>query len=190
MIAMNYTLTGTRELVAAFEDMPEAAVAILATKVEAWTLRLQAYVQGQKLTGQVLNVITGNLRASIHEAEVENSGMRYARAVYSDGSVKYARIHEFGGVIDHPGGTPYIIMGGAFRSNRSASFFGDSATAVFISKANAEGLNLPVTQPHQIVMPERSFLRSGLGDMQADITTGLKLAAVEAIRRLAEGARP
>lgn len=189
MIALNVTLTGIKEQVDVFSTMPASVVAILSTKVEAWTLKLQAYIQAGKLSGQVLNVRTGNLKASIHEGPSTSSGLKYSRAVFSDGSVKYARIHEFGGVIDHPGGTPYLIMGGSFRSNKSTSFFGGSDTAVFISLANAEGLNLPVTKPHKIPIPQRSFMRSALGDMQADITTSLKLAAVEAIRALAAGRR-
>lgn len=54
-------------------------------------------------------------------------------------------IHEFGALINHPGGTPYEIKDGK---------------AVFVKKN--EGAKLPRTQPHQIVIPTRSFLRMPL----------------------------
>lgn len=55
-----------------------------------------------------------------------------------------AAIHEFGAVIEHPGGQPYFI---------------DEKTklAVFAKKGTA---GLPVTKPHKIVIPARSFLRA------------------------------
>lgn len=55
----------------------------------------------------------------------------------------YAEIHQFGGVINHPGGTPYIPVNGLVR---------------FISKKKAEGKHYPVTKPHKITMPARPFL--------------------------------
>lgn len=63
-------------------------------------------------------------------------------------NAEYAAIHEFGGTINHPGGTPYYI---------------DSTTglAVFVSKNSGSrilGANLPVTKPHKITMPERPFM--------------------------------
>lgn len=58
--------------------------------------------------------------------------------------VPYARIHEFGGTIKHPGGTPYKIVDGR---------------AVFVSKA--EGADLPKTKPHDITIRARPYLRPG-----------------------------
>lgn len=51
--------------------------------------------------------------------------------------------NEFGVTLNHPGGTPYRI--------------GADGRAVFVSKA--EGAGLPVTKPHQIVIPPRPFMR-------------------------------
>lgn len=59
-------------------------------------------------------------------------------------NVVYARIHEFGGVIQHPGGTPYF-------------FDKEKGRVVFVSKAKGKGL--PVTRPHAIRMPKRPVWR-------------------------------
>jgi phage gpG-like protein len=58
--------------------------------------------------------------------------------------VPYARIHEFGGTVKHPGGTPYKMIEGR---------------AVFVSKEN--GKDLDTTRPHNIGIPARPYLRPG-----------------------------
>ncbi len=55
-------------------------------------------------------------------------------------------VHEFGATINHPGGTPYLIN--------------EDGTATFVSKD--KGAKLPKTQPHEIIIPTRSFLRMPL----------------------------
>ncbi len=60
----------------------------------------------------------------------------------------YSAIHEFGGTINHPGGTPYFMRDGL---------------AVFVSKQGAGAHHhLPVTKPHVITMPERPFMRPAI----------------------------
>ena len=54
--------------------------------------------------------------------------------------------HEFGAIINHPGGTPYLIK--------------EDGTAQFVSKSKGKGL--PKTKPHEIILPTRSFLRMPL----------------------------
>lgn len=55
-------------------------------------------------------------------------------------------IHEFGAVIDHPGGTPYVIV--------------PKIGAIFVNKDHPSPDG--ITQPHKISIPERSFMRSTL----------------------------
>lgn len=59
-------------------------------------------------------------------------------------NIALAMIHEFGVTFQHPGGTPYVMIG-----NRAA----------FLHKGDTRATG--VTQPHQITIPERSFIRSG-----------------------------
>lgn len=55
-------------------------------------------------------------------------------------------VHEMGAHINHPGGTPYKIL--------------ENGRALFVSKEKGEGL--PVTKPHEIDIPQRSFLEEPL----------------------------
>jgi hypothetical protein len=66
-----------------------------------------------------------------------------------------AYIHEFGAEIDHPGGTPYIIVEGG--------------KAQFVSKNSPAAVGAKVTKPHKIVIPERSFMRSTIKEKKKDI---------------------
>lgn len=88
------------------------------------------------------------------------------RVVISAGNdkVPYARIHNEGGVIDHPGGTPFFTD----KEN-------DNKT-VFVSKEKArelqayKGILLPFTKPHKIPIPQRQFMgiSQGLKDYLFD----------------------
>jgi len=116
----------------------------------------------QKLDGQVLNVRTGKLRRSIQRSSILEGYGVIAGYVYSDSSVRYGAIHEFGGTIHHPGGTAYWIDASGmmrFVSNDMAS--------------RVHSGEFPRTRPHDIVMPERSFMRSALREREADIRAAL-----------------
>ena len=64
-----------------------------------------------------------------------------------------AYVHEFGAEIDHPGGTPYIIL--------------EDGSAKFVKKGtpNVAG----ITGPHKIIIPERSFMRSTITEQREKI---------------------
>lgn len=166
---LNATLVGGRELIQRFAGAGSAVQSRMNVVVQAYTLDLQSYVVGSKLSGQVLNVRTGNLRRSIQQRLTINEASVYGY-VYSSGDVKYAAIHEFGGIIQHPGGTKYII---------DAAVGGNIMTR-FVSNA-FPGHVAGVTKPHPIPMPERSFLRSGLRDKSASYTEGMVRAAKESL---------
>ena len=57
-----------------------------------------------------------------------------------------AAVHEFGAIIQHPAGTPYIV--------------GPHGAAMFLAKGDPRAVGK--TRPQAIVIPERSFLRSTL----------------------------
>jgi phage gpG-like protein len=82
-------------------------------------------------------------------------------------NVKYAGIHEFGGEIQHPGGTAY--------------FPDKTGQLRWVSNAAARP-EMPRTRAHKIPMPERSFLRSGLRDRAAQIQANLLKAAEEGMK--------
>lgn len=148
------------------DQLPLAAHARLKETVSDEAVKLEGLVKA-KLSNQVLHVRSGALRNSIFQSVIDEEN-RVEGRVFSSGDVKYAAIHEFGGVIHSPGGTAYIVTPGGL--------------AEFISNAAAIGLNLPRTAPHDINMPERSFLRSSLRD-RAEL---IKEHMLKAVR---EGAR-
>jgi phage gpG-like protein len=103
------------------------------------TLRMEGIVKDGKLSGQVLNRITGNLRASIFSTQPpERTATKVTGRVQSDGSVKYAAIHEFGFDGDE---TVHEHMRHVVFGREVAPFV------------------VPEFTRH-MVMPERSFMRS------------------------------
>jgi hypothetical protein len=76
-------------------------------------------------------------------------------AYYEDGtSVAYvATIQEFGVTIAHPGGTPYKV---------------GPDGAVFVRKDSPDAAGLPVTKPHEIVIPPRPMLRPTVAKNKSD----------------------
>lgn len=172
---LNVTIVGETELFGRLERITPSVLAGLLTVTRTIAIELEAYVKTEKLSGQVLNVVRGNLRRSIHNAVTQAAALIQGM-VFSDGSVKYARIHEYGGTINHPGGTAYFV-----------SYAGGVGGVTFVSNKSGLSEHLPRTKPHTITMPERSFLRSALADMRGAIATRLQQAAVdsavEAFRR-------
>lgn len=92
---------------------------------------------------------TRRLRSSIRVQLVGNE-----IHIYTDS--KYGKIHNEGGIIDHPGGTPYIIR---MRKSRGRHKF-SKGMAIFVSKSRAAGLigRVKYTKPHKIEIPRRQFM--------------------------------
>jgi len=128
----------------------------LAQKLTALALKLENHIKADKLSGQVLNVRTGALRRSIFTT-VETAPNEVTATVASSSDVPYGRIHEFGGAIDIPEITPVKAQ---------ALHFVINGKDVFAKRVRA----------HTVHMPERSFMRSALADMEAEIRNGIKEA--------------
>lgn len=106
-------------------------------------------LQPPSAPGSPPSVKTGRLAGSITNARVGT--LRWAAGT----NVEYARIHEFGGTIAHPGGTHYFI--------------GKDGMAVFVSEKKGlqmalEGKKLGRTKPHNITLPARPYLRPSLNN--------------------------
>ena len=120
---------------AALADMPERVRSALSEKALALAAELEAKIQG-KLAGTVLDARSGALARSI-VASFEDAAGNIAVSIASNGDVKYAAIHEFGGTIP-----PHQIVPDKAK------------TLAFIvggKQAFAARVNLPA-----IAMPERS----------------------------------
>lgn len=152
-------MRGDAEVIARLSTMPSSLRAVLRRRIWALTLKLQARVQA-KLSGQVLNVVTGALRRSIQSA-VDETDRTVRGRVFSTGDVKYAAIHEFGGRT-----RAHIIT----PKKAEALSFMMGGQRVFAKSVNHPGS----------VMPERSFLRSSLRDMRDEIVREMTQGVVEA----------
>jgi len=151
-------LVGDKELVARLEAMPGHMRDGLARAVARLGLELQKKVQDEKLSGQVLHQRTGALARSI-DTEVSQTESTVSASVGT--GVRYARFHEYG--VAHP----WLIQARTARALR----FEVGGRVIF---------RRYVRHPP---LPERSFLRSALKDMQPKIEEGLRAAVAEAIRK-------
>jgi phage gpG-like protein len=127
----------------------------LARAVTRLGLELQKKVQNEKLTGQVLKVRTGSLRSSIN-TEISQTADRVAASVGTN--IRYARPHEYG--VDH-----LWVIAAKGRALR----FEINGRVIFRKSVRHPPL------------PERSFLRSALREMQPAIEAGLREAVGQAI---------
>lgn len=156
-------LIGKTELLARVTGWTAAVIAEEKVAVTRQTIELQAHVIRDKLSGQVLNVRSGDLRRSIQEEAPLTEGTGVFGRVFSSGDVKYARIHEYGGRT-----APHDIV----PNKAEALAFMIGGKQVF-----AKVVHHPGSQ-----MPERSFLRSALADRAVEIGSALKEAAVRGLQ--------
>lgn len=168
---LGISVSGDQELVSRFKNLTPEIHAALLRKIHELTIKLEAHVKTVHLSGPTgpdsLSVRSGNLRSGVFQ-EVTDNGSSITGMVAAPRDVPYAAIHEFGGVINSPGGTPYFIDS-------------KSGQATFVSKESAMADRLPVTAAHIIHMPERSYLRSSLREMRDEILAGLQDAVREVI---------
>ncbi len=104
------------------------------------------------LSGKVLNMRSGRLYNSITNEMIEDTTSIIGEVATR--GVPYAAIHEYGGVIKHPG------------SNKFQAWMG-AAGMVYTH----------FTRAHDIPIPERSYMRSALAEMRDSIVARLTNAA-------------
>lgn len=107
-----------------------------------------------------LRVVSGDLaralsmkegeKGVIFEAKIDGDKIILESGIDED-AIPYAAIHEFGGTIKHPGGTPYRIINGR---------------PLFVRKS--EGAGLRKTKPHDIKIPARPYLGPGMEAYQKE----------------------
>lgn len=86
----------------------------------------------------------------------------------------YAAIQEYGGVINHPGGTAYFI--------------GEDGLARFVSNDSPNAADLPRTKPHEIVLPARPYMRPALEKNREQINADITKAVNSAMKAAKNGA--
>lgn len=161
------TVIGDRELVSRLGSAFDLQKHSLQTAVTRLTIELQGLAK-KKVSGDVLKVgrgkFGGRLRSSINE-RVEISSMAIVGKVGIDGKkVPYAAIHEYGGTIP-----AHDIM----PVNAQALAFMWHGKQMILKK-----VHIP-----DVIMPERSYLRSSLADMKEEIIMRLKMSLIESTKK-------
>jgi phage gpG-like protein len=154
---------GDRELVARLDAMPGRVHDGLARAVVRLGFELQRKVQSEKLSGQVLKVLTGSLRSSI-SVQIEEAETSIDASVGTN--VFYGKIQEYGV------SRSWLIEA---RTGRALRFLP--------AQAGISGRTIFRKRVMHPPLPERSFLRSALAEMAPVIEEGLREAVAEAIRK-------
>ncbi len=152
---MKLKLVGVESVVAKFKGRSRAAPRVIEQALTKFVIDLQRHVMEDKLSGQVLNRVTGTLRRSITQ-RVERNATWFLGIVGTN--VEYARIHEYGGD---------VTVKAHLRT---------------IKQAFGKPLKTPVTvnvQEYVAHYPERSFLRSALKDMAPQLKGRMEAALNE-----------
>jgi phage gpG-like protein len=159
---INITVSGDKELIAKLDRMPLSVQASLYRKAWELALRLENWIKTNKLNGGVLNRITGRLARSIG-SKVEQTTEKVIGRVFQSSDVPYGGIHEWGGRIP-----AHIIL----PKKANVLKFAMGGETMYRMKVNHPGST----------MPERSYMRSSLRDLSADISLGLKEAVIMGLR--------
>jgi phage gpG-like protein len=158
-------VVGDKEIIAKLSALPEGLRKTITDQVTKLGFKLQRHVQADKLSGQVLKVRTGILRSSIN-LKVDQGTSEVIATVGT--KVSYARVHEFG----FKGA---VSVRAHLRQVKQV--FGRPVSATQNVKAHSRNVNLP----------ERSFLRSALKDMEVEIKTSLERAVREEVAKVVSG---
>jgi phage gpG-like protein len=154
---------GLEETSARLDAYPAALQAALSAKATELAAALANLVKNDKLSGGVLNVRSGALSDSI-AASVTADSDGFVASVGSEGDVKYAAIQEYGG-----------------KTSAHEILPSKGAVLAFVA-GDAQHFARRVEHPGSLI-PERSYLRSALADMDDKILTALGDAAAEAWER-------
>lgn len=86
-----------RRFIQAMRSKGPRIIQVLTTKLTGSMLKLASYVQTKKLSGQVLNARTGNLRASVRAIPAHLEGTKLEAGVEAAGGTAfYGAFHEYG----------------------------------------------------------------------------------------------
>jgi hypothetical protein len=158
-------LIGDRELVARFGELAPKVHLRLVKAMQRLTFRLQSLVKGAKLSGQVLHVRTGHLRASIGAQVSDTTDTVTGTVGIPTGpTLGYGRAHEFGF-------EDVVTVREHLRQVKQA--FGRPIAAVSAT-----------VRSHQrtLHLPERSFLRSAFRENRDAVVAVLQGELQEAVR--------
>lgn len=117
---------GGTEIQARMENLAPAAIAGAMAAMARLDLDLQSFIVSQKLSGQVLNRITGKLQDSIRTFPVVEAGGTVTGGVFQDEEVApYGKFHELGAEVPERFGNPMRFVtkeGNVVFATRASGF--------------------------------------------------------------------
>lgn len=162
-MSVTATIIGSENVQARFERCQNGIQTAITDRMNRITIKLQAHVVRDKLSGQVLRFRTNNLRGSIHQEVTSGNGSIIGMV---GTNVEYAARHEYG--------------------------FQGSETVKTHLRTIRQAFGKPLKAPKQIEVqqftrninyPEHSFLRSALADMRSDIMVDLTEGVAELLKK-------
>ena len=155
MVEITASVVGLEETEDRLEAIPEVVGQRIRNALNQIGSDFATYVRDVKLSGGVLNPRSGKLRSSITYTMQGGGTMQYVD-VTSQG-VPYAKIHEYGGIVNIPEIQP---------KNARALHFVSGGADIYAAR----------TQAHAVTIPERSFMRSTTDEQRQPITDRLSSA--------------
>ena len=158
-----FRLRGDEEMSRYIRDFPDALQGFIRLRFSQLASAISARIK-EKLSGEVLNIQTGRLRASIFAATYYSKN-HVSVSIGSRGDVPYAAIQEYGGDVFIPKSGDFILP----KNKAALSIYGQC-------KAYARA--------HSIHIPESSYIRSTISEMEPDFQAGLVEALDDAVKQL------
>jgi phage gpG-like protein len=139
---------------------PDAVASGIAQAITQLGIDLQRHIQEDELSGQMLAVRSGSLKSSI-DLQIDQASDGISATVYSDS--KYADAHEYGftGTVDVKASLRRI-------------------TEAFGRPISEKTINVRAYR-RRMELPERSFMRSALEDMDPEIRDAVEAALLAAL---------
>ena len=150
-----FELIGKDELVKKLQELTPNIQQNLQASIFGLVIKLQSYIQSNKLSGQVLKTKTGTLRRSI-ATKVASDSNSIVGVVGTNSN--YGLMHEYG-----------------FKGNETVQAHLRRITMAWGKSISPRTINVR-THSRAVDFPERSFLRSALEDMKPDIIIGIDQA--------------
>lgn len=147
-------------LIARFNLMSVTTRANLRREVTAIGIALVGYIRKNKLSGQVLQHRSGNLKRAVDSQPFDEGGVIGARVgVFAGSRVPYARAQEQGAEVRVPA-----------YNGRPMRFIAKSGDLVFTRRRKAYRFNIP----------SRSYIRDSLDEMSEAIVLRMSASVAEA----------
>lgn len=189
MTKVKITLTPQAQKIAEnLQALPSSALTVIAAAMSKEDVLTISHIQKERLTGQgpfpveehKLGVRTNRLRGSLVSTPARIEGNTVVSAIGSN--VKYAGIHEFGGRIRKPARTATVrhridSRGALVRQ------LGNPNLAIFAKSKHKRARETSVTIPaHDIEMPERAPVRTGIADRADNYSRSISAALIAAMK--------